>query len=168
MSSNELRDSILQLLSSKSPEPTEAITAVAHVLIELLCHTCDMNGWSEQSITASSDLIGQIHENFLGIANKYKPENDKGEYVTLDEMKKRTADDAEKLTDREADIKARAKACEQIMETDTIGFLLLSYLKDGSTSMCTNLKDEKMREEIFFLMKETLFGKGGERSYSIK
>ena len=39
-------------------------------------------------------------------------------------MKKRTADEAEKRTDREADIKARAKACEQIMETDTIGGLV--------------------------------------------
>lgn len=168
MTKDEIRDSILAYLSSNNTDPNEAITAVAHVLIELLCSTCHVNGWGEDVITASSDLIRQIQENFQKIANDHKPESDDGEYVTLDEIRKRTAEDSEKLTDREADIKARAKACEQIMETDTLGFLLLSYMKDGNTSMCTNLKDEKMRNEVFFLLKETLFGKGGERSYSIK
>ena len=164
----EIRDSILDLLGSSGTDHTTAITSVASVLVELLCQVSANSDWSEESITASADLIGQIHVNFLNIANKYKPASDQGEYVTLDELRKRTAERAEKLSDHDADTKSRVKAFEQLMETDTLGFLLLSYLKDGSTSMCTNLRDEKMRDEISLLLRETLFGKGGERSYSVK
>jgi len=57
-------------------------------------------------------------------------------------------------------------ACKQIMETDTLGFLLLSYLRDGGVSMCSNLQDPEKRDKVLLLLREALYGEG-EKKFKI-
>lgn len=87
--------------------------------------------------------------------------------MTFEQVQEKVKQEAKKLRKTDSDRNARINACQQNMEQDTLGFLLLSYLENGVTSLCTNIKDTAIEDKVLHLLRETLYG-DGEKGYRMK
>lgn len=155
MTAEELQGIIMGFLEMEDTEPQEAVSAVGQSLLLLLLATCQMNNYSEDVIKSTLEFLDKIKKTLLDDINEHTPKGE--EYWTMDEIKEQIESMSNKLDENEVDKRNRVNGCKQIMDTDTLGFLLLSYLKNGNVSLCSNLTDKKMTDKVLAVMRETLF-----------
>lgn len=155
MNAEELRDLILGIMQTDNTDPNEAVAALGQALLTLLSAVCEIHQWSPEVCQTSLDFICNIQEELQKEVNeKIPPEH---EFMTLGELRKKIAETP--VSPKQADTNARINACNLIMETDTLGFLLMGYQKNGCVSMTSNLSDPNMRDKVLCMLKEALYGK---------
>jgi acyl-coenzyme A synthetase/AMP-(fatty) acid ligase len=91
----------------------------------------------------------------LDVINENAPDGQK--YYTLEELKEETNKLGEKLNANELDKNNRVNACNLIMDSEALGFLLLAYMKGGSVQMSSNMQDDKMTDRVLTVLKEMLY-----------
>ena len=123
---------------------------------------CETSDWSLDVCQATLDFLTKIQQQLQKAVNEHTPKGTT--FLSLDEVKARVEELS--VSPKQADTNARVNACKQIMETDTLGILLLSYLRDGSVSICSNLQDTEKRDKVLVLLQETLYGEG-ERKFKM-
>lgn len=155
MTTEELQKMILGLLQMEDTKPQEAISALGQSLLLVLLGSCEMENYSEEIAKSTLGFLDKIKKTLMDEINKHVPEDER--YFSLEELRAETEAMSERLSENEADRKSRVNACMQIMEVDTLGFLLLSYMKNGNVSLCSNLRDEEMTDKVLTLMRETLY-----------
>lgn len=165
MTADEMRSILTALMQAEDTDPQEAVTATGQILLQLLLATCKLNKYSPEVCKSTMDFVGKIQSGLQKVINENTPSNE--EYMTFEQVQEKVKQEAKKLCKTEADRNARVNACQQIMEQDTLGFLLLSYLENGATSLCTNIKDTAIEEKVLHILRETLYG-DGEKGYRIK
>lgn len=124
-------------------------------MLYLLLATLKMYNYDENVIGSTFGFMDKIKQTLLDAVNENAPEGQK--YVTLEELKEQADKLAMKQSMDEADRNSRIAACRQIMEADMLGFLLLSYMKEGTVSLCSNLRDDKITESVLAVMRDTLY-----------
>ncbi len=162
MKAEEISDLLMAMMSADNTEPNEAVSALGQSLMTILMAVCETNEWSLDVCQTSLDFVGKIQQGLQKKINEHTPSNTT--FMSLEEVKAKV----EKLSinPKKADTNARVNACKQIMETDTLGFLLLSYLKNGNVSLCSNLHDDEKRDKVLVLLREALYGEG-EKKFKI-
>ena len=152
----DLEKIIFDAFKSSGAQPKELIEALGHSLLTVMMAYCQLHEYSIDICEASMAFMDKIGKSLRDEIQEHHPDKD---YVTIEELQERVKDVASKLKENEADKKSRANACKNIMDAETVGFLLLSYLEDGHIRMSSNLRDKKMTAEVLALLRETLFGK---------
>lgn len=130
MKAEEISDIIMALMSSDETEPNEAVSALGQSLTTLLMAVCETHDWSVDVCQATLDFLGKMQRQLQETIDEHTPKDTT--FLSLDEVKARVEELS--IEPKQADTNARVNACNQIMETDTLGFLLLSYLRNGNVS----------------------------------
>ena len=120
----------MALMSSDETEPNEAVSALGQSLTTLLMAVCETHDWSVDVCQATLDFLGKMQRQLQETIDEHTPKDTT--FLSLDEVKARVEELS--IEPKQADTNARVNACNQIMETDTLGFLLLSYLRNGNVS----------------------------------
>ena len=156
MKADQICDVLTSMMAEDKTTPEEAVSALGKMLSTLLMTICESSDWSIDACQASLDYFTTLQDQLQEVVNEHIPENIK--FMSLDDIRKRVKELS--VEPKEADIKARANACETIMEVDTLGFLLLCYQEDGNVTMCSNLREPEKREKVLTLLREILYGNG--------
>ena len=156
VTADEISGLIRATMEADNTSPDEAVTALGHSLTTALMAICETSDWSLDVCQATLDFLTKIQQQLQKAINEHTPKDTT--FLSLDEVKARVEELS--VNPKQADTNARVNACKQIMETDTLGFLLLSYLRDGNVSMCSNLQDSEKRDKVLVLLRETLYGEG--------
>ena len=159
MKAEEISDIIMALMSSDDTQPDEAVSALGQSLTTLLMAVCETHEWSLEVCQATLNFLTKMQQQLQETINEHTPTDTT--FLSLDEVKARVEELS--IEPKHADTNARVNACKQIMETDTLGFLLLSYLRNGNVSICSNLQDTEKREKVLVLLRETLYGEGNKK-----
>jgi len=159
MKAEEISDIIMALMSSDDTQPDEAVSALGQSLTTLLMAVCETHEWSLEVCQATLNFLTKMQQQLQETINEHTPTDTT--FLSLDEVKARVEELS--IEPKQADTNARVNACKQIMETDTLGFLLLSYLRNGNVSICSNLQDTEKREKVLVLLRETLYGEGNKK-----
>lgn len=159
MKAEEISDIIMALMSSDDTQPDEAVSALGQSLTTLLMAVCETHEWSLEVCQATLNFLTKMQQQLQETINEHTPTDTT--FLSLDEVKARVEELS--IEPKQADTNARVNACKQIMETDTLGFLLLSYLRNGNVSICSNLQDTEKREKVLVLLRETLYGEGNRK-----
>ncbi len=162
MKAEEISDLIRAIVSADDTDPNEVISALGQSLMTILMAVCETNDWSLDVCQTSLNFVSKIQEELQKIINEHIPQNTT--FVSLEEIKERVA--KKSVEPKQADTNARVNACQTIMETDTLGFLLLNYHRDGGVSICSNLQDPEKRDKVLLLLREALYG-DGEKKFKI-
>ncbi len=157
MTTEELQNIIMGFLEMEETKPEDAISAVGQSLTGLLLGSLEMYKYSDGIINSTLGFLDNMKKVLLDVINEKAPDGQK--YYTLDELKEEADKMGEKLSATELDKKNRVNACNLIMDTNALGFLLLAYMKSGSVQMASNLQDDKMTDRVLTIMKETLHSK---------
>ena len=156
MKAEEISGIIMAMMEADETSPDEAVSALGQSLTTLLMAVCETHDWSLDVCQATLDFLGKMQRQLQETINEHTPKDTT--FLSLDEVKERV--DELSIEPKQADTNARVNACNQIMETDTLGFLLLSYLRNGNVSMCSNLQDNEKRDKVLTLLREALYGEG--------
>ena len=159
MKAEEISDIIMALMSSDDTQPDEAVSALGQSLTTLLMAVCETHEWSLEVCQATLNFLTKMQQQLQETINEHTPTDTT--FLSLDEVKARVEELS--IEPKQADTNTRVNACKQIMETDTLGFLLLSYLRNGNVSICSNLQDTEKREKVLVLLRETLYGEGNKK-----
>lgn len=162
MKAEEISGLIRATMEADNTSPNEAVTALGHSLTTLLMAICETSNWSLDICQATLDFLTKIQQQLQKAVNEHTPKDTT--FLSMDEVKARVEELS--VNPKQADTNARVNACKQIMETDTLGFLLLSYLRDGGVSTCSNLQDSEKRDKVLAILRETLYG-DGEKKFRI-
>lgn len=141
-------------MEADNTSPSEAISALGQSLTSILMAVCEAHHWSLNICQASLDFLKEMQLQLQETINDHTPKDTT--FLSLDEVKTRVEELS--VEPKQADINARVNACQQIMETETLGFLLLSYLRDGSVSVCSNLQNKEKQDKVLTLLREILYG----------
>ena len=152
----------MAMMSADGTEPNEAVSALGQSLTTLLMAVCEIHDWSLDVCQATLDFLTRMQQQLQKTINEHTPQNTT--FLSLDEVRERVKELS--VEPKQADTNARVNACQQIMETETLGFLLLSYLSDGHVSVCSNLQDNEKRDKVLTLLREILYSKG-EKKFKI-
>ena len=156
MNAEEINGLIRTLMEAGYTSPDEAVTALGQSLTSLLMAVCELNNWSLPVCQSTLDFLTKMQQQLQQTINEHTPKNTT--FLSLDEVRERVKELS--VEPKQADRKDRVNACQQIMETETLGFLLLSYLSDGYVSVCSNLQEPEKRDKVLTLLREILYGKG--------
>ena len=159
MNAEEISGLVMAAMEADNTSPNEAVSALGHSLTTLLMAVCETHDWSLDVCQASLDFLTKIQQQLQETINEHTPANTT--FLSLDDVRERVKELS--VEPKQADTNARVNACRQIMETDTLGFLLLSYLSDGYVSVCSNLQDDEKREKVLVLLKEIVYGNGKKK-----
>ncbi len=162
MKAQEISDLIMAAASADNTDPNEVISALGQSLMTLLMAVCETNDWSLEVCQTTLDFVGKIEQELQKRINEHTPQNTT--FMSLDEIKAQVEEMS--INPKQADTNARVNACKQIMKSETLGFLLLSYLKEGGVSLCSNLQDPEKRDKVLVLLREVLYGEG-EKKFKI-
>ncbi len=162
MKAEEISDLLMAMMSADNTEPNEAVSALGQSLMTILMAVCETNDWSLDVCQTSLDFVGKIQQGLQKTINEHIPSDTT--FMSLDEVKAKV--EKMSIDPKQADTNARVNACQTIMETDTLGFLLLNYHRDGGVSMCSNLQDPEKRDKVLLLLREALYG-DGEKKFKI-
>ena len=149
----------MAMMSADETEPNEAVSALGQSLTTLLMAVCEIHDWSLDVCQATLDFLTRMQQQLQKTINEHTPQDTT--FLSLDEVRARVEELS--IEPKQADTNSRVNACRQIMETETLGFLLLSYLRDGNVSMCSNLNDPEKREKVLMLLREALYGEGEKK-----
>jgi hypothetical protein len=155
MTTEELQGIIMGFLEMEETKPEDAISAVGQSLTGLLLGSLAMYKYSDGIIKSTLGFLDNMKKVLLDVINENAPDGQK--YYTLDELKEETDKLGEKLNANELDKKNRVNACNLIMDSEALGFLLLAYMKGGSVQMSSNMQDDMMTDRVLTVLKEMLY-----------
>ena len=156
MNTEELNGLIRATMEADNTSPDDAISALGQSLTSALIAVCEIHNWDLSACQATLDFLTKLQQQLQQAINEHTPKNTT--FLSLDEVRERVKELS--VEPKQADRNARVNACQQIMETETLGFLLLSYLSDGYVSVCSNLQEPEKRDKVLMLLREILYGEG--------
>lgn len=164
MSEDEIQNMIFSIMKEKDVHPQDVIQTLGHSLLIVIMAYCQLNDNSKKICDASLEFMETLHNKLIDLIREIHPDYN---FLTLEELREQISKEAEHLSENDADKKSRVNACMRIMEVDNLGFLLLSYMKNGSVAMSSNLRDKKMTADVLGMMREILFGDEAAKLFKI-